>query len=77
MGFIINKDGDIQAGVIEFDLPEEAIRRAQMFGDTRIDGMAREVLAEIGIEVEEIEVITVNSNRTVTLKSGWARPSRR
>ena len=76
MAYRLHRDGYIQTCKVEFELPDEVIRRATQFGDTRVDGILRELLSSIGIEIEDAENVRVDGRRVI-LTSSWARPSRR
>lgn len=76
MGYLVNRDGDIQTGRIQLELSDEMIRRAGATGVTRIDGLLQVICEEFGLEVEGIEVVRRDGN-SLTLQSSWERPSRR
>lgn len=81
MGYIVNKDGDIQTSKVTIELSEEEANRAAACGLTRIEGLKAVVEEKLGIQIDDVERITyapkLEGGCEVVLQSRWARPSRR
>ena len=78
MAYRIHRDGYIQARSIELQLPADVFRRAITVGQTRLEGIEREVEKLLGVEIEGVLRFRIIDQKKglVRLESDWVRPSR-